>query len=150
MAESPVDAARVNGDAETVCNPIGQLCTGNVRLGCAELGDEVHQFRRQLVTGAWAAFLRQQTREPGILERGLSLVERWPGESESSRSLADRRLFDLDQSKHLVLDLQQIVGVEELVRPEGLVDDILRPRVERTLLAQEVSFGLPRIGHGYL
>jgi hypothetical protein len=30
------------------------------------------------------------------------------------------------------------------------VDDILRPRVERTLLAQEVSFGLPRIGHGYL
>ena len=59
MAESPVDAARVNGDAETVCNPIGQLCAGNVRFGCADLGDEAHQFGRELVTGSRTAFLRQ-------------------------------------------------------------------------------------------
>ena len=143
MPESPVDAAWVNGYAKTVCNPICQLSTGNARLGCAELGDEAHQAGRELVTGSRAAFLGQQTGEPGILKRSLSLVERWPRESENPRSLADRRFFHLDQPKHLVLHLQQIVGVEELVRSEGLVDDILRSWVERTLLAQKVSFGLP-------
>ena len=147
MPESPVDAARVNGDAETARNSIRQLSTGNARFGCADLGDEAHQFGRELVTGSRTAFLRQQTGEPGILKRGLSLVERRAGESESPRGLAHGRLFDLDQPKHLVFDLQKIVGVEELVRPEGLVDHILRPRVERALLAQEASFGLARLGH---
>lgn len=147
MPESPVDAARVNGDAETARNPICQLSAGDARLGGTGLGDETHQFGRELVTGSRTPLERQQTGEPGALKRGLSLVERWPGESENPRGLTDGRLFDLDQPKHLVLDLQQIVGIEELVRPEGLVDDILRPRVERALLAQEVSFGLPRIGH---
>lgn len=143
MPESPVDAARVKGDAETVRNPIRHLNTGNARLGRAELGNEAHQFGGELVTGSRPAFLRQQTGKPGILKRGLSLVERHPGESESPRGVADRRFFDLGQSKHLVLDLQQIVGVEELVCPESLVNDFLRPWVERALLAQEVSLGLP-------
>src|ERR1700681_1152266 len=121
MAELPVDAAWVNGNAKTFCDTVRQLRTGDARLVRPELHDEAHQFGRQLVAGPRAALVRKQAREACILKRCLSLIERWPRESKGAGCLADRRLVDLHQPEHFVLDLQQIVGVEKLVGPEGLV-----------------------------
>jgi hypothetical protein len=56
-------------------------------------------------------------------------------------------LVDLDLPEHFVFDLQQVFWVEELAVLKALVPDALRARIQRTLLAEESSFGLTRIGH---
>ncbi len=89
------------------------------------------------MAGSWSALLRKQAREASLLERSLRLIKRWPRESEGFRRLIDRRFVDLDQAEHFVLDLQQIVGIEKLVAPEGFVLDVLWPRIERALLQSQ-------------
>ena len=54
-----IDAARVDRDAKTLCDSFGQMSTGDVRIGRAELRNEIHQFRRQFVPGSRPAFLWQ-------------------------------------------------------------------------------------------
>src|SRR6478672_2223242 len=119
-----VDAARVDRDAKALCDSFGQMRTGDVRIGRAELRNEIHQFRRQFVPGAWPAFLRQQAGESGLSKGCLCLIERGPREAECFRGLTDWLLVDIDQSQHFVLDLQQVFSVEELALLEALVCDI--------------------------
>src|SRR5215831_8615568 len=84
-----IDAAWVYRDTEALCDSFGQMRTGNVRIGRAEFRNEVHQFRRQLVSGARSAFLRQQAGESGYLKSRLCLIEGWPREAECLGCLTD-------------------------------------------------------------
>ena len=49
MPQLTVDAARVNRDAKTLCDSIGQLGTGDARVGHPELCHKLHQLVCQLV-----------------------------------------------------------------------------------------------------
>ena len=142
-----IDAARVDRDAKTLCDSFGQMSTGDVRIGRAELRNEIHQFRRQFVPGSRPAFLWQQTGESGFSKSCLCLIERRSREAECFGGLTDWLVFDIDQPKHLVFDLQQVLPVEELALVEALVNDVFRTRVQRPLTPQERSFVLLRIGH---
>jgi len=129
MPQLAVDAARVNRDTETLCDPVGQLGTGDPRFGELKLCHKLHLFRPQLVPGSWPSFLWQQTGEARLLKSCLGLIERWPREAKRLGGLADRLFFDLYLPQHLVLDLQQVFPIEELAVLKALVMNILRPRI---------------------
>jgi hypothetical protein len=54
-----------------------------------------------------------------------------------------------DTTQHLVLDLNQIAGVEEFLSKQ-FVADILRPWIERAALAKRLNLGIGSFGHGLL
>src|ERR1700752_3317245 len=68
----------------------------------------------------------------------LGLVERRAREPAGLGGFADWSLVDVDQSQHLVLDLQQVVGIEELAAREQGVRDAGRTRVQRGVLPQDL------------
>jgi hypothetical protein len=142
-----IDAAGVDRDAEALRHSLGKLRSRNVRLGRPELQHKLHEFSCELVPGSGPSFLRQQARETSLLKGGLRLIERWPRETECPGCLADRLLVDIHLPQHLVLDLEQILRIEKFVLAKGLVPDLLRARIQHSLLAEQGSFGLPRICH---
>ena len=90
----------------------------------------------------WTGLLRNQSSQPILLESGLSLIERGPRQSGFVRRQVDRGLFGLYPPQHLVLDLDQIVGIEETAVLEQCGGDRLGVGVQDTLLAEEAAFGL--------
>lgn len=150
MPQLTVDAARVNRDAEALCDSLGQLRTGDPRLGGSELCHKLHKLVRQLVPGPRTAFAWQQPSETSFLKGCLRLIERRTREAEPLCCLADRLLVDFHLPQHLVLHLQQIFRIEEVAAPKSLVPDVLGARIQCTRLAKKQSFGLWWIGHDLL
>src|SRR5438093_291911 len=61
-----------------------------------------------------------------------SLVEGNPREAEGGGRPGHRVPIGVDAAEHLVLDLDQVAGVEERVAAEERIADVLRAGVERT------------------
>ena len=59
--------------------------------------------------------MREQTEHSVLLKHRLRLVKRGAREAKGPRGLADGVLVDVNLAQHLVLDLQQVVGIEEIV-----------------------------------
>ncbi len=58
------------------------------------------------------------------------------------RCPADRDLFGLDPSQHLVFDLDQIAGIEEAAVLEQCGSDRFGVGVQDALLAEKAAFGI--------
>jgi hypothetical protein len=58
--------------------------------------------------------------------------------------LTDGLLIDPDASQHLVLDLDEVVGVEKIALLEQKIRDLLRPWVPASLLPEGIA--LARVG----
>ena len=116
----------------------------NFRSGwLAPLPIQKIQYRsRQLVGSMGTGLLRNQSSQTILLDGGLGLIKRGPRESGFVRRQADRGLFGLDPPQHLVLDLDQIVGIEEAVVLEQRRSDRFGVRVQDTLLAEQAAFGI--------
>jgi hypothetical protein len=80
--------------------------------------------------------LRQQSRHAVALEHGRGLVEGGPRQAEQAGGLGLGDAFLLCVSKHLVLHLHQVVGVEEPTSLEPCSAYPLRLGVEHAGLAQ--------------
>ena len=100
----------------------------------APLPNELDYLLGQFVTLFGPAFVRNQAGQPRLLEGCLRLIKRRPGKAERCRRLADRVPVFLDATQHLVLDLNQVVGVEELAVVKELVVDSVRVWIETGLL----------------
>ena len=107
------------------------------RVGLAELAGEGDHLAGELVRPPRAWPRRDQRRQPAGVHRGGRLVVRRPGEPERRRRPAHRLALGPHPAHHLVLDLHQVPGVEEL-RPAGerLISHRLRPRVQAARLPQ--------------
>jgi hypothetical protein len=134
----PLDAAGMNLHAEALADPLGQLIGTDTRIGGARLRDELQHRWGELVAGMRSGLVGNQASQAPLLECLLGLVERRAREPTGLGGLADRSLVDIDQSQHLVLDLQQVVGIEELAAREQRVRDATRARVERGVLPQDL------------
>jgi hypothetical protein len=75
-------------------------------------------FRRQLVALLGSAPLRQQTRKPGRLERGMRLMSSRQRDPEQLRGHRDRHVLHAMAPHHLVAQLQQIAWIEEAAAAE--------------------------------
>jgi len=91
-----------------------------------------------------------QSRQPPALQGGLGLVEGGPRQTECRRAAADRLPVDAHPPHHLVLDLHEIAGVEEVGRGEERILDTFGARVEAALLSQRFDLGIrgSGLGHG--
>src|SRR5215203_246705 len=69
----------------------------------------------------------------------LGLIERRARQSESRSSFGDRCLVDLYTAKHLVLDLNQVLRIEEVAGLEERVRDSLGMRIEHAVLTKTLS-----------
>jgi hypothetical protein len=69
-----------------------------------------------------------------LFEGGVRLVERGTGKPKLESRPGNRPVVDMDLTEHLVLDLNHIVGVEEIAALEQWMAHILRARIERAVL----------------
>jgi hypothetical protein len=119
-----------------------QVCCSHRGVVGLDLAHKGQNFRCELVALFGAALLWDQTGQPAYLEGGLSLVEGGTGEAERGSGVADGAPLPADTAQHLVLDLNQIAGVEEFPLSEQFVADLLRLRVECTCLAKRLNLGI--------
>src|SRR5215472_7420608 len=121
---------------ELLFHQLGQLRETQARLRCALLGHELENRGGKLVSAPGTPLVGQQSGQAALRETHLRLVKRRPGEAKLARGLRNRPLLHADLAQHLVLDLQQIVGIEEVAGLEERVSYILRTRIESSLLAK--------------
>ena len=109
-----LDAARMHLKLEPFPDGLGQLLRGQGRIAGSLLRNELHNLGGQLVAALRAAFVRKQAEESVLLKGCLRLIKRWPRKPAGVRRLADGVFVDLNLAQHLVLDLHQVVGIEEV------------------------------------
>ncbi len=109
--------------------------------------DEFHDGFRELVGTPRARPSGDQPRQPLIFEGRLSLVESGPREAEGRSRLRDRLSVDPHSAEHLVLDLDQVAGIEELAGLKPFVGDGLGTGIEHSVLGQCLAFGVHALGH---
>src|SRR5262249_31138900 len=80
-------------------------------------------FGRELVSLLGPSFVRDQRRQASLLESRLRLVKGGPREPEGGSRAAYWLPIALDAAQHLVLDLNQVAGIEKLVGQEQFVGD---------------------------
>jgi len=86
-----------------------------------------------------AALVREQAEHTVLLKCRLRLVEGGARESESVRSFADGLLIHVNLAEHLVLDLQQVVGIEEIAVLKQRVSNRFGLRIERAMPAEGLA-----------
>ena len=122
--------------------------TSGTRLGRPQRGvagalllEEGHHGGGELVAAAGTGPDRQQAGQTRRLPGRLGGVEGRPGEAEGGGGLGDRLAVGQHAAQHLVLDLDQVAGVEEGVAAgEGRVDHRLGAGVEGARGAQGGQF----------
>lgn len=134
----PFQSPPVYDHTELLPNPCDKFGHRERRRCGALLEDEIQHSRRKFVRSVRAALARNQSREALLRNRLLGLIERRARQSERRCSFGHGRFVDLDAAKHLVLDLQQIVGVEEVSCLEQRLGDGLRMWMEDALLAKSL------------
>src|SRR6266568_5517820 len=112
--QAPLNAARIHLNPESLLDGLDQLFRSERRIFDSLLGDKLHHLVGEFVSRLRTAFLRKQAGYSVLLKRRLCLVERGARETEGTRRLADGVLVDVNLTQHLVLDLQQVVGIEEI------------------------------------
>src|SRR6516225_6985640 len=110
---------------EPFLNRLGQLLWSQCRIFGSLLEDKLHHLAGQLVPSLRPPLVGKQAEDSVLLERRLRLVERWARESERARRFADGFSIHVNLAQHLVLDLQQVVGIEEIaVLEQGMTDGL--------------------------
>ena len=121
----------MHGDAEPGRDRAGQVRAAQRRVGIQELAGEGDHLGGELVRPPGPRPGRDQRRQPPGIDRGGGLVVRRPGEPEHRRRRCHRLALGPHAAHHLVLDLHQVAGVEELrAGGERLISHRLRPRVQ--------------------
>lgn len=137
-----LNAAGMHLQTESLLDRIGQLLNGERSIRRSLLGDELHDLGGQLVATLWPALVRKQTGKSVLAKSCLRLVEGWPGQSEGFGGLADGVLVDVNLAQHLVLDLGEIVGIEEVGGLKQRMGDGFRMGVEGAVAAKRLALGL--------
>ena len=104
--------------------------------------DEGYNLGRELVRALGATPARQQACDTFLGEGGFGLVEGWTRHPIHCGGLGFGRALVGDLSQHLVLDLDEIVGVEEAADLELRGVDSLGMAIQGTLLFEALVFGV--------
>src|SRR5437879_159198 len=111
---------------------------------------EVDDLAGQLVRFLGSTLVRHKPSQAALFEGRVGLIERWSRETKCGYRFGNGTAFFLHTAKHLVLDLNEIPHIEKLAGFEQLVGDIVWTRVECSLLAESLEFGIAGrlFGHG--
>jgi hypothetical protein len=92
-----------------------------------------HDVGGELVAAPRPALPWQQTGHPTLLKRVVRLVERRAREVERRCSGRNGLGLDFDAADHLVFDLDEVAGIEKLVRRKDGIGDLVGVPVERPI-----------------
>ena len=106
------------------------------------LFDKIEDLVGALVRPFGTSTARKQTRDPQLLKCGLRCVERLPADTKCDCNLGHRLSVDLVMPQHLITNLHEIAGVKELTLAERFVVHRVRMRMERSLSAECLGFGI--------
>ena len=137
-----LDAARVHLNLESFPDGIGQLLRSQGSIRGLLLRNEPHHFGSQFVAALRAALVRKQAEESVLLKGCLRLIERGARKPAGVCGLADRALVDVNLAQHLVLDLDQVVGIEEAAVLKQRIGNGFRMRVESAMTPQRLAFAV--------
>jgi hypothetical protein len=110
-----------------------QLRWSQGRLALPYRLEKVDDVGRQLVAAPRPALLRQEPGQATLLKRALRLIERRSREVERRRGRCAGLRLDFDAADHLVFDLDEVAGIEKLVRGKDRVGHLVGVPVERTI-----------------
>ena len=97
---------------------------------------EVEDLLGALVVAPRPAETWQQSGNPLLLEGLIGDIECLAADPESFGHVADRAALDPMAAQHLVFDLHDVAGVEELAVVEFRIVDLVGCRVQRTLFEE--------------
>ena len=115
---------------------VGQRLPAQRRIGLSERLDGLDHLGGELARALWPTPLGYQTPEPLLFECLPGLVKGRTGETESLGRALDAPTVAFDAAEHLVLDLHEIARIEESVRLEELVLNLVGLCIERACTAQ--------------
>jgi hypothetical protein len=144
--QGPFDAARMDRAAESRADPPRQLRGAHRGIRHARPLQEVHHLGAQLVRTPRTGLVGDERGEAAARQGALGLAEGRPGHAERGGAPTDRMAVDPHAPHHLVLDLNQIAGVEEVGGGEERILDPLRVHVEAAMEAERVGLGVPGTG----
>src|SRR5262249_48030455 len=121
--EGPLDAAGMDRQAIVAPDPFGQRRGRLRRVVVSAPDEEGDHLVGELVGPPRAGASGYLPQQAMASEGGSGLVERRPGEPELASRLDDREAIDPDAPQHLVLDLHQVAGIEEVAVAERGVGD---------------------------
>ena len=102
--------------------------------------DEAQYLRADLVRPPRPAPRRDELLQPAPVERLDHAEAGRPRDSEPRRRLRKRGLAQPDHPDHLVADLEQVAGIEEVAGGEHRIADLFRRPVEGSGLPEPVLF----------
>jgi hypothetical protein len=150
--QTALDRSRMHSHREAFLDSSGQVSGAQGWIVLARLSNELQDRRTQLARLFGPALEWDKTRQTTLRKGGLGLVERRPRETKLGGSFGDRLPVFLDAAHHLVLDLNQVAGIEELAGGKQVVGHGLGAWIYGALLAQTAQFGVVgwRFRHGRL
>ena len=104
--------------------------------------DKRHHFWGKLVSTSGPPLLRKQAGEPMLRKSRLGLIEGGAGNTKERGSLCLLRPLDAHLTKHLVLHLDQVAGIEEPIGLKPGRTNLLRVSVEGPTDLETFDFGI--------
>ena len=123
----------MNGNVEVFLNCGSQLGHTQRGLFGSQLLHISEHFGSQLVCFPRPTLFGNQPEQSPVLKIQFGLVIGGARKPKRGGRLADGFLLDLDRAQHLVLHLDQVVGIEELALLEQWISHLLRVRIQASL-----------------
>ena len=121
--------------AEALACEAHQLVHARRGVAGASIGEEGEHVGDELVGLSRSGLVRQQPRKAARFEGPDGLVTSRARQAEAGGAAGDRQALHAHRAQHLVLDLQQVPGVEERLLDEARVADPFGMPVETSVLS---------------
>ena len=136
--ERLLKTAWMDPDAELGLDQRGHPARSHTSVPGPVVLDEAQYLRGDLVRPPRPALRRDELLQPAPVECLDHAEAGWAGEPEPGRRLPKGSLAQPDQPDHLVADLEQVAGIEEVAGGEHRVADPFRRPVEGSGLSEAV------------
>jgi hypothetical protein len=133
----------MDGEVKVFCDILDECLHVAVGFRSAELFDEPQYLSRNFVRATRTAFCGQKANQTGLIKVGLRFVERWTRNPEACGGLCDGVTLRAYSAQHLVANLHEIPGIEEVAARKDRIRHILRVGIARAVLHES---GELRIG----
>ena len=135
-------------DPEALLDERHQPGAGGAAVESAVVGGEVQHLGSDLVRSARSAPLWDQALQ-ALPREGLDGAEAGrQGDAEVLGGLGQGELVEAHEADHLVADLQDVAGIEEVAVGEAGIADAFRVGVEQAGFAEAVRLAGGRVLHG--
>ena len=137
-------------NAEVSLHFAGQFAPWGRRVLAASPGRELHNLRRALAGLLGTPLARKQAPDPLADEGLFQKVEQLAADAEAPGHLRHRQAIDPMSPQHLVTDLDQVAGVEELRVAKQRISHARGMTMQSVAGLEELELGVRAFGHEFV